>query len=91
LKVIWRHDARRFFTDDDRVLLKFYFDRNKLLAQWVANPGAISRRLWPEALKLAMEAGEDTLYRSLQALLGDEIESAFGKRKRQVDKDDEAA
>ena len=91
LKVISRGENRPFFTDDDKRLLEFYFDRNELLAQWVASPGTIPRRLWPEALKLAMEAGEDTLYRSLEALLGDEIESAFGKRKRQVDEDDEAS
>jgi len=74
------------FTDDDENLLQFYLERNERLAQWVANPGSVPRLLWPEALGLALESGEDTLYRSLQAVLG---ESTLGqrKRKRQADKD----
>jgi len=48
--------------------------------------------LWPEALNLALEAGEETLYCSLQAVLGNEMESAVGqrKRKRQADEEDKA-
>ena len=74
--------ARAFFTDDDNLRLQFYFDRNKRLAQWVANPDTIPRLLWPDALGLALEAGENSLYLSLQAVLGDEVESAVGMRKR---------
>ena len=73
------------------MLLEFYLDRNKRLAQWVATPDTIPDNLRPDALGLAMEAGEETLYRSLQAVLGNEIVSALGKRKRQVDEDDEAS
>ena len=81
--------GRAVFTDDDNMRLQFYFDRNERLAQWVANPVTVPRLLWPDALGLALEAGEDSLYRSLQAVLGDEVESALGqrKRKRQVDED----
>ena len=81
--------GRAFFTEDDKMLLEFYFDRNARLAQWVANPATVPRLLWPDALGLALEAGEDSLYRSLQAVLGDEVESALGqrKRKRQAHKD----
>ena len=80
-----------FFTDDDKVLLQFYIDRNKRLAQWVASPATVPRLLWPDALGLALEAGENSLYRSLQAVLGDEVESALGqrKRKRQADNSNE--
>ena len=76
-----------FFSDDEKALLEFYFDRNERLAEWVANPDTIPRLLWPDTLGLALEAGEDSLYRSLQAVLGDEVESALGRRKRQADKD----
>ena len=81
--------GRALFTDDEENSLQFYFDRNERLAQWVANPASVPRLLWPEALGLALEAGEDSLYRSLQAVLGDEVESALGqrKRKRQANKD----
>ena len=81
-----------FFTDDDEKLLQFYFDRNKRLAQWVANPDTIPPLLWPDALGLALEAGENSLYRSLQAVLGDESEAAAvgqRSRERQVDNGDE--
>ena len=74
--------GRAFFTDDDKKQLQFYFDRNKCMAQWVANPDTIPRLLWPDALGLALEAGEDSLYLSLQAVLGNEVESAVGKKKR---------
>lgn len=69
--------------------LQFYLDRNRRLAQWVDNPACVSRHLWPLAMHLAMQAGENTLYRSLQAVLGNEIESARGKRKRQDGDGDE--
>jgi len=74
-------DGHPFFTDDDNLRFQFYFDRNERLAQWVANRDTIPCLLWPEAVGLAMEAGEDTLYRSLQAVLGDEVESAVATRK----------
>jgi len=75
-------DDRPFFTNDDNIRLQFYFDRNERLAQWVASPATVPRLLWPDALGLALKAGETSLYRSLQAVLGDEIGSMQGKRKR---------
>jgi len=70
---------RDAFDDNDKERLNFFFNRNERLAQWVENPSTVPRHLWPEALKLAMEAGKDTLFRSLLVLSG----SSIGiKRKR---------
>jgi len=81
--------GRAFFTKEDKIVLESYWSRNERLAQWVASPATVPHLLWPDALGLALEAGEDTLYRSLQAVLGNEVESALGhrKRKRQAHKD----
>ena len=70
------------FTDDEENLLQLYFDRNERLAQWVDNPMTVPRLLWPEAIELALEAGEDTLFQSLLALSGHALGSMQGKRKR---------
>ena len=81
-----------WLDDEEDERLQFYLTRNKRLAQWVDNPASVPQPLWPEALRLALEAGEETLYRSLQAVLGNEVESALSgqrKRKRQAEVDDE--
>jgi len=62
--------------------LEFYLGRNRKLAQWVANPKTVPRLLWPEAMKLSLDAGEDSLYLSLQALSGHAIGIERGRRKR---------
>ena len=89
-------DGRSFFTDDeDKLLLEFYLNRNERLEQWVANPATVPSLLWPDALGLALDAGEDPFYRGLQAVLGNEMESAQQqsaqqrKRKRQVNNDND--
>jgi len=75
-------DGRAVFTEEDNMRLQFFFDRNKRLAQWVASPATVPCLLWPDALGLALQAGEDPLFCSLQAVLGDEVESTSGTRKR---------
>jgi len=61
------------FANDNNKQLQCYFERNKRLAKWVDNPASVPGLLWPEALGLALEAGEGTLYHSLQAVLGNVV------------------
>jgi len=70
------------FDDDDNERLQFYLDRNKRLAQWADSPLTVPKLLWPDAVKLAMQAGESTLYQTLLTLSGYAIGSMQGKRKR---------
>ena len=73
---------REVFDEGEKELLKVYTDRNKRLAQWIENPSLIPTRLWPEALGLALEAGADSLYRSLLVVLGSDFVSAKRGKKR---------
>ena len=70
------------FGDDDNERLQFCLDRNKRLAQWVDNPLTVPKHLWPDAMTLAMEAGESTLFQTLLTLSGHAIGSMQSKRKR---------
>jgi len=70
------------FNDNDESRLRDYADRNARLAEWVDNPATVPRYLWPEAMKLAMEASEGSLFCSLRALSGSNIGSTLGRRKR---------
>ena len=45
--------------------------RNLRLKEWSEDPSSVPRLLWPEALRLANEAGADGLYRTLERFLGD--------------------
>ena len=74
-------DISHFDAEDNEVVL-FYLGRNHRLAEWIDNPLMVPRRLWPEAMQLALEAGATTLYQSLLALSGHAIGSMQGKRKR---------
>lgn len=66
----------------EKARLQFFLDRNTCLAQWVENPLTVPHRLWLEAMKVAMEAGEATLFQSLLGLSGHAIGSLQGKRNR---------
>lgn len=39
--------------------------RSKLLADWIQHPGSLPKHLWPEALALARQAGEEMLWQGL--------------------------
>lgn len=54
---------------DEARLQKLLF-RNARLLEWTQNPESVPRLLWPEALKMAMMAGKETLYRSLLETMG---------------------
>jgi len=66
--------------DATTVQVSRYLLRNKGLAEWVAHPESVPKHLWPEALALAQQAGEETLWQSLLKV-GPEV-SNHGKRKR---------
>ena len=79
------HWERDLFDDDDKARLVFYANRNELLDQWVDNSETVGRKLWPEAMKLAEQAGPDSLYRGLRSVLGGDyvsLRAAGRKRKR---------
>ena len=77
----FRGDAFNVGINQSR--LDLYLERNKHLAQWVENPATVPQDLWPDAMKLALEAGESSLFASLRAVLGgDYAASVCGKRKR---------
>jgi len=64
-------EIRDLFEDEEeKKKLKFYAFRNTRLEAWVQNPDLVPRHLWFEAIHLALKAGEDTLYLSLQKTLG---------------------
>jgi len=77
-----RYEQRDLFNDDDKLRLVFYADRNERLDQWVDNPQAVDRKVWPDALQLAQKAGPDSVYRGLQSVLGSDYVSLPGARKR---------
>ena len=60
----------RMFNDDQKAKLKFCADRNGKMQEWIGDPGVVADpKLWPEALHLADEAGQDSLYRGLRSVL----------------------
>lgn len=69
------------FDGKGKEKLVFYADRNQRLKHWIENPTLIPRDVWPEAVKLAQEAGAETLWRSLQAVIP-VYESLQRRRKR---------
>ena len=72
------------FNEVDKMRLVSYADRNKRLDQWVDNPEKVDddRKVWPEALKLAEQAGPDSLFRGLRSVLGGDYVSLPAGRKR---------
>jgi len=63
--------GRALFNAEDKTRLAFYANRNKLLDQWVDNPETVqTRKVWPDALKLAEQAGPNSLFRGLRSVLG---------------------
>ena len=73
--------SETLFDDADENRLAFYAERNERFAKWVENPASVPRHLWPEALRLALEAGNTPLWRSLQSV-APEVGDLQRKRKR---------
>lgn len=46
----------------------FWIERNRKLAQWCKDPTQVPRLFWPEAMKMALKAGRESLYLSLVAI-----------------------
>lgn len=69
------------FDGADNSRLAFFFERNRLLAHWLQNPATVPQHLWPRALKLAQEAGRESLYQSLRKV-APEVGSSLYTRKR---------
>lgn len=57
------------FDENDTQQLQGYLHRNERLDRWIKNPTSVPASLGPEALKLAVEAGETMLYQSLRHVL----------------------
>lgn len=79
-----------FDQEIDQRRLAFYANRNVRLEEWVEKPDLVDRKLWPEALSLAQQAGRDTLYKSLQTVLGKGFvkvkpSSTSGKKRKRTD------
>lgn len=68
--------------DEQRKRLEFYMDRNKRVSQWVEDPSAVSRKVWPEALQLADRKGHDSLFLAFRALAMSGVCESQKKRKR---------
>jgi len=65
--------GREYWNEANRMRLDFYLNRNRKLSQWMENPKLVPRDLWPEAMKLALEAGITSLYLSLLELSSEGI------------------
>jgi len=76
-------DSNDIFNAEEKTRLVFYADRNELLDQWATNPEQVNdRKVWPEALKLAEQAGPDSLFRGLHSVLESDYISVRAGRKR---------
>jgi len=76
----WQGES--IFNEDDKLRLQFYADRNERLDRWVVHPEKVDRKVWPETLQLADEAGPDFLFRGLRSVLESDYVSLRGGRKR---------
>jgi len=72
------------FNHEHEQRLRFYAFRNERLDDFVDGPEKVDRKVWPEALSLAEQAGKDALFTSLQSVLGSDYVNlrVNGKRKR---------
>jgi len=61
-------NGQPWFSEANQARLEYYLDRNRKLAQWIANPKMVPRELWSYAIMLAMKAGANSLFQSLIAL-----------------------
>jgi len=59
-----------------------YLRRNKLLADWIQNPELVPKHLWPEALAIASQAGEEMLWQSLLKVGPEVADRRLKTRKR---------
>ena len=59
------------FGGADRRTLESYLERNKGLARFIENPESVPPLLWPNVLKMAMDAEE---YGVVRAVIGLNIE-----------------
>ena len=70
-------------STEDKHSLAFYANRNELLDQWVDHPETVEqRKVWPEALSLAQEAGPNALFHGLRSVLERDYVSLPSGRKR---------
>ena len=78
-------DPREVFNERQMERLKRYAERNESLHRWVSNPATVPRReLWPDALKVAEQAGPDALFGGLRAVLGSDyyVDSLRGRKRK---------
>lgn len=57
--------SSELFDHAEQKRVAFYMDRNERLGKWLDNPETVPQELWPEALKLTLDAGKNILYESL--------------------------
>jgi len=76
-----------WFSDARQAHLNFYLDRNHKLAEWTKNPKLVPQELWSYAVALALEAGINSLFQSLIALLGLGVGLKQANRKRKPSQD----
>jgi len=78
-------EKRDLFDQGERKRrLAFYIHRNECVGQFAEEPEKVDRKVWPDALGLAQQAGKDVLFTSLLSVLGSDYVNLFagGRRKR---------
>ena len=76
-------DGGSIFDANDKTRLVFYAKRNRRLDRWVDKPEKVDdRKVWPEALKLAEQAGPNSLFCGLRSVLGGDYVNLRAGRKR---------
>jgi len=67
-----KDEGADFWNDADTGRIDFYMQRNIRFAWWLQHPQMVPKNLWPQVLRLALEAhGPGPLYQSLLAISGD--------------------
>ena len=71
------------FDDDSEQKLASIMTRNKGLAEWTKNPSTVPVNLWPEALKVSEESGQNNFFLALRSVVqSDGWNSLQGRRRR---------
>jgi len=83
-RLTYMNENNNWLSKANQTQLDFFLNRNCKLAQWIEKPKLVPKELWPEAMKLALEAGAESLYLSLLSLskLGTNLREQGRKRKR---------